>query len=75
VHCRSGIDRINVLGNAFLVNIDDEFEAEALRRLVAKHDHFSELPLRVDVEQRERRLRWEERLAGKVQQHTRIFAD
>src|SRR5262245_54396341 len=75
MHCRPGIDWINVLGNAFLVNLDDEFEAEALRRLVAKGDHFSELPQRVDVEQRERRPCWEERLAGKVQQDTRILAD
>src|SRR5947207_11917024 len=75
VDCRSGIDRINVLGNAFLVNIDDYFEAEALRRLVAKRDHFSELPLRVDVEQREWWLCWEEGLTGKVQEHTRILAD
>src|SRR5437763_55356 len=60
VQRRAGIDRIDVLGHAFFVDIDDEIKPEALRGRVAERDHVPELPPGVDMQQREWRLCREE---------------
>ena len=57
------------------IDVDDQVEAELLGHLAAKLDHFAELPRRVDVEQREGRLRRMERLHGEVQHHRAVLAD
>ena len=53
----------------------DQIEAEALGGRIAKHDHFAELPGRIDVQQRQGRFCRIERFQRKVQQNTRILAD
>src|SRR5262249_42536644 len=60
---RSRVDRVDVLRNAFLVHIDDQFEAKPFRGLVTKRDHVPEFPPSIDMEQRKGRFYWEERLA------------
>ena len=44
------------------------------RHLVAEGDHLAELPGRIDMQERERRLGREERLHRQMQQHRRILA-
>ena len=39
-----------------LVDVDEQLEAELRGHAVAERDHLAELPGRVDVQQRERRL-------------------
>ncbi len=45
------------------------------REPIAKLDHLPELPGRVDVKQRERKLAGMERLLGEVHHHARVLAD
>ena len=52
----------------------EQVEAELARHLVAKRDHLAELPGRVDMEERERRLGRIERLHGQMHEHGRILA-
>ena len=69
-------DRVDASGEAFLVDVDQELEPEFLRDiLVAEPVHLAELPGRVDVEQREGRLRGVKRLHRKVKEHRRVLAD
>ena len=63
------------LGDAVRIDVDDEIEAELLRRLVAEVDHLAELPGGVDMHQREGRLRRIEGLHGEMQHDGRILAD
>jgi hypothetical protein len=49
-------------------------ETQLPRSRVAERDHLPELPLRIDVQQRERRLGRKERLAHEMQEHARILA-
>ena len=69
-------DRVHAGREAFLIEVDQEVEPEFLRDiLVAEPVHVAELPGRVDVEERERRLRRVERLHREVQEHRRVLAD
>jgi hypothetical protein len=43
--------------------------------LIPKLVHRTKVPGRVDQQQRKRRLRRKERLAGQVEHHARVFAD
>ena len=52
-----------------------QIEPEPRGRLVAERDHLAELPGRVDVQERERRLRRIERLHRQVQHHRAVLAD
>jgi len=54
--------------------LDDQVEAQLLGHPAAKLDHFAELPRRVDVEQREGRLRRMERFHGEAQHHRAILS-
>src|SRR5262249_11497145 len=72
---RSRVDRVDVLRNAFLVQIDDQFEAKPFRGLVTKQYHVPKFPPSIDMKQRKGRFYREQRLAGEVQQHARILAD
>ena len=52
-----------------------QLQAELRGHLIAERDHFPEFPGRVDVQQRERRLRRVERLHREVQHHRAVLAD
>ena len=68
-------DRADAPGQAVLVGVDDEIEAELLGALIAERDHLLELPRRVDVHQRERQASRCEGLQRQMQEHRRILAD
>ena len=61
--------------SAVVVDVHEQLDAEPLRGRVAERDHLAELPGRVDVQQRERRLGRIERLHRQVQQHRAVLAD
>ena len=67
--------RAHALGDALLALRDDEIEAVLGGHAIAVLDDFAELPLTVDVQERERDGARPERLAGQVQQHRRVLAD
>src|ERR1044071_7087125 len=75
VHRRPGRDRTDTVRNAFLIDIDNQVEAEPLCRLVAESDHVPELPRRVDMHERERQWRRMKCLYRKVKHHARILAN
>ena len=75
VHVRAVVERIDVVADAVLVDVDQKIEAELLRHRVAEFDHLPELPGRIDVKKGERRLCRIERLHGEMQQDGRILAD
>ena len=58
-----------------LVDVDDQIEAKPARRFVAEGDHLAELPGRIDVQQRKRRLGRIEGLHRHMKHDARIFAD
>src|SRR6185312_5552551 len=58
---RSRVDRIG-LAHAFLVDVLDQVDVLFARDAVAELDHLAELPRRVDVQHRQRRLGGMERL-------------
>ena len=69
-------ERSHALLHAFLVDVDDQIPAELLAdELFAEGDHLAELPGRVDVHQRKRRLGRIERLLGKPHHDRRVLAD
>src|SRR5580765_7526732 len=72
---RARSDRVDAALKSFLVDMNDQFQPEAPYRRVAKFDHLAELPHRVDMEQRQRKLRGMERLPRKMQQNVRALAD
>jgi hypothetical protein len=69
------LQRVDVAGDGVGVLVDQQLEAELLGHPLAHLVHRLELPGRVDVQQRERRLRREEGLGSEVQHHRRILAD
>jgi hypothetical protein len=58
-----------------MIGVHDQVEPEFAHCAIAEGDHVAELPGRVDVQQRERQLARPERLAGQMQEHSRILAD
>ena len=72
---RPGRDRRHASFDPVLIDVDDEFDPKPARCLVAEGDHLPELPGRVDVKQRERRLGGMKRLHRHVQHDARVFAD
>ena len=72
---RSVRERPDAGAQAVLVGVDDQVETEFGGATIAKRDHFLEFPGRVDMEKRKWRLRWPERLQGKVQHHRAVLAD
>ena len=75
VGVRAVVERVDAVAHAVLVDVDQQVEAELLRHLVAERDHLAELPGRVDMQERERRLGGIERLHRQMQQHRGILAD
>jgi hypothetical protein len=55
--------------------VDQKLDPVLFREAVAKLDHFAELPRRIDVQERKRRLARPESLAGQVRHHRRVLAD
>src|SRR5687768_11424957 len=55
--------------------MDEQIESQPFCCLVAERDHVSKFPGRIDVQKREWRFRWKERLQRKVQHHRTILAD
>src|SRR5215207_6459181 len=55
--------------------MDQEIEPVGSGHLVAKLDHLSEFPTRVDMEQRKRQLGGIEGLQCEMQHHGRVLAD
>ena len=74
VQRRAVIERVDALLDALRVLVHDQVEA-VLGGCVAELVHRLELPRRVDVHQRERRLRRVERLERQVQHHRAVLAD
>ena len=72
---RAGIERIDAAPDAVLVDMHEQVEAEPLGGRVAELDHFTKLPCRIDMEERERRLRRIERLHRQMKHHRRVLAD
>ena len=50
------VNGTDALAHAVLVDVDQKIDAEIGRHLVAEGDHLPELPGRVDMQERERRL-------------------
>ena len=74
VRVRSMHERADAVAHAVLVDVDEQIEAELARHLVAKLDHLTELPGRIDMEKRERRLGGIESLNGQMHEHGGILA-
>src|ERR1700730_5909847 len=70
---RTRRDRADPALKPFLIDMNDQLQPETRRCRVAKFDHLAELPGRVDMEQRHRKLRGIKRLARKVQEDARIL--
>ena len=69
-------ERADALLHAFFVDVDDQIPAKLVtNEILAERDHLLELPGRVDVHQRERRLGGVESLFGQPDHYGRIFAD
>ncbi|MNT10810.1 hypothetical protein D3C72_1456610 [compost metagenome] len=66
---------VDVLGDAFRIDVGDQVQAHLGDHLVAELVHLLELPPGVDVHDRERQLAGEERLARQVQHHGGVFTD
>ena len=72
---RTGGDRRDAALEAFFVDMDEQIHAEARRGLIAERDHLAELPGRVDMQKRKRRLARRKGLLRDVQHRARILAD
>src|SRR5262245_46110961 len=68
-------DGRNAVLDALLVGMDEKIDPEPAGLAVAKGDHLAELPRRVDMEQRERRLARIEGFQRQMQHHRGILAD
>jgi hypothetical protein len=66
---RRKVERVDAARHALLVDVHDQVEPELMRGAIAEGDHGAELPGRVDVQQRERRLARPERLARQMRQY------
>src|SRR5439155_14000244 len=66
---------IDPAAKAVLVDVYEQVEIVLLRHPVAEGVHLAELPGRVDMQEREGRLRGMERLACEVQHHRAVLAD
>ncbi len=75
VHLRARSDRIDALCDPFGVGVDQQLHSVLLRNLIAVPDHVAELPERIHVQQRKRRLRGKERFHRQVQHHAGVFPD
>ena len=71
VHLRTRDDRRYAAFDAILIDVDDQIEAKSTRSLVAERDHLLELPRRVNVQKRERRLPGIERLHRQMEHDAR----
>ena len=69
------VERLDAARQAVLVDMHDQVEPELRGAVIAERDHLAEFPGRVDVQQRERRLRRIERLERQMQHDGRILAD
>ena len=65
----------DALVDPFLIDMDDEVEAEFFGHLVAKGDHFAEFPGGIDVEEGEGGLSGIEGLHGQMQHDRGVLAD
>jgi len=72
---RAVLERIDAFLLRFRVVIDEQIHARHLGHLVAQFVHRLELPRRINVEQRKRRRRRIECLAGEVQHNGAVLAD
>ena len=68
-------DRRDAAREPLLIDVYEQIHAEPRRGFVAKRDHLAEFPGRIDVQQRERRLRRRKGLLRHVQHGARILAD
>ena len=62
---RAAVERVDAARDALRVQVHEQVEAVLVAPSVAERVHLPELPRRVDVQQRERRLRGRERLAAR----------
>ena len=72
---RAVVKGIDPLLHGLRVVIDEQVHAGQFRHLVAQLVHRFEFPCRIDVEQRKRRRRGIESLAGQVQHDGAVLAD
>src|SRR5690606_19188033 len=75
VHVRALHERIDAAGDAFGVDVHQQLQPEAARRLVAKFDHFAKFPGGVDMQQGEGRFGRIKRFQGQVQHDGAVLAD
>ena len=66
---------IDALFDPFLIDVFDELQAVLLHGFIAEADHFLELPRRIDMEERERRLFRIKGLEGQVKHDRTVLAD
>ena len=69
------IEGIDALFDAFLIDVFNELQAVLLHGFIAEADHFLELPRRIDMEERERRLFRIKGLPGQVKHDRTVLAD
>jgi hypothetical protein len=69
------IERVDPARQRLGIAVDQQFHSRRRRRPLAQFVHRLELPSRIDMEQRERRCRREERLLREMQHYCRILAD
>ena len=53
----------------------DQVEIKVARRLIAKCDHVAELPLGINMQNREWQFGWPKGFARQMQQNSGVFAD
>lgn len=66
---------IDALFDPFLIDVFDELQTVLLHGFIAEADHFLELPRRIDMEERERRLFRIKGLEGQVKHDRTVLAD
>ncbi len=67
--------RVDALAQAVFVDVDDQFQTQPLRLLVAKADHLPEFPGGIDMHQRKRRLTGIKGFQRQLQHHRGILPD
>ena len=68
-------ERADASADAFLIAVDNEFQAQILDVAVAEFDHLAKFPGGVHMHQRERRLAGVKCLQRQMQHHRRVLAD
>ena len=72
---RAELERVRAIRDCFAVGMHQQLRTDGSREAVAEFDHFTELKVRVDVQQRERHTARMESFLRQAHHHRRVFPD